>query len=107
MLEDTRLYYGYSALVQASPRESQRITISHSTLSTGAEVFESSEKIWFCIFFYLNVSFKLSPESQARQACSEESFSIPGLTVNRQSLVPCNHIKQTLSFAEQQDVELY
>ena len=95
------------AVVQASPYKSQRINISHSKSSAGTEVFESSEKLWFCIFLYLNVSFKLSPDIHAFQAFSEKYLSIPGLLVNKQSLIPCNHIKQTLSFAEQHNVGLY
>lgn len=95
------------AVVQASTYKSQRINISHFKSSTGTEVFESSEKIWFCIFSYLNASFNLSPDIHPCQAFSEKYLSIPGLMVNQQSLIPCNHIKQTLSFAEQQDVGLY
>lgn len=95
------------AFVQASTYKSQRLNISQSKSSTSTEVFESSEKIWFCISLYLNVSFKLSPDIHACQAYSDKYLSIPGLMVNKESLIPCNRIKQTLSFAEQHDVVLY
>lgn len=95
------------ALVQANSHESQRINISHSKLQTGAKVFESSEKIWFCIFFYFNVSFKLSSDIHACQDYLEKYLSIPGLMVNKQNLISYNHIKYTLSFAQQCGVELY
>lgn len=69
------------------------------------------QRIWIvrkdlvCLFFYLNVSFKLSPDIHACQAYSEKYFSVLGLTVK--DLISCSHIKQTLSFAKQHDLELY
>lgn len=74
------------ALVQASPQESQRINISHSKLSTGSKAFESSEKTWFCIFLYLNVSVKFSPDIHACRAYSGKYLSIPRQVGNKQSL---------------------
>lgn len=95
------------ALVQASSHESQRINISHSKPSLVQRFLNHQKRFGFASSFTSMFLF-IFPHIfiHACQTYAEKYLSIPGLMVNQQSLIPCNHIKKMLSFADQHDAGL-